>query len=108
MCVYYILVSSYSALDEYIESEGKIPFPQADDLLKQNCQWDEYWKICDFDSYLPVLHLAREKKLKLVALGLPESIKQTVKEEGLNGLKQDEKSSYIIDPQGFCLFIFSF
>ena len=78
---------------------------EADGLLKENTKWEEYWRISAFESYLPVFHLAREKKIKLWALGLPEAMKQRVKEFGLGCLTDKEKEEYITDPLGFIEYV---
>ena len=92
------------ALDEYISASGQ-SLMDADTTLRTKTNWEENWKICSFDSYLPVFHLAREKNIKLVALGLPEELKLRVKEKGLDGLSDAEKSDAITDPQAFVNFV---
>ena len=93
------------ALDEYISASSGESLANADARLKADTNWDVVWKICPFDYYLPVFHLARERKIKLVALGLPGELKQRVKENGLDGLTDTEKSSSITDPQAFISFV---
>ena len=94
------------ALDDYIADNGNgESLTEADARLRTETHWDEVWKICAFESYLPVFHLAREKKIKLVALGLPEELKLRVKDKGLDGLTADEKSSSITDPQAFVNYV---
>ena len=92
------------ALDEYIFADGG-SLIDADAKLKTETHWEEVWKICSFDSYLPVFHIAKEKKIKLVALGLPEDLKLRVKERGLDGLTEAEKSRAITDPQAFVNYV---
>ncbi len=87
------------ALDAYI-SKSIADEAAADAALKDATEWDARWP-APFETYLPVLHLARNNKLKLLALGLESEALAKVRQVGLEGLSEEERGMYVADPSGF-------
>ena len=105
------------ALDAYIassppsssslpSSSSPLTLTAEDEALKKATEWD----LCNpsslpssssFASYLPLLHFAREKKIKLLALGLESETISKVREVGLEGLSEEERGRYVLDAGGF-------
>jgi hypothetical protein len=48
-----------------------------------------------------VLHLAREKNIRLLAVGLESEALSKVRQVGLEGLSEEERGYYVADPSGF-------
>ncbi|GAB5035187.1 iron-regulated protein [Nannochloropsis oceanica] len=99
------------ALDAYIASPPSSPsspltMTAEDEALKVATEWDarnpsSLPSSSSFASYIPLLHFAREKKIKLLALGLESEAISKVREVGLEGLSEEERGRYVLDPGGF-------
>lgn len=87
------------ALDAYISKQIK-DIELADKELFETTEWTKHWP-WEFESYFPVLHLAREKGISLVALNIDSETMNKVKENGLDGLSPEEKEKLVSDPKGF-------
>jgi hypothetical protein len=81
-----------ASLDSYLLNT--VATPEADAALVDACGED-------IRGYLQLLHIAREQKMRLLALGVPNQIRNKIADNGLKSLTPEEKSIYIADPDGF-------
>jgi len=89
------------ALDAYVRSKGKgISENDADAALVLATDWANTWP-WDFDLYKPVLHLARNRGVPLVALNVASETSTRVLADGLDGLTEADRDTYVPDPLGF-------
>jgi uncharacterized iron-regulated protein len=90
-----------AALDTYINSKKVgVSEEEADIALERDTDWNNNWK-WDFAAYKPVLHVARNKGIRLVALNVGSAAMKRVLDDGLDGLTDGDRSTYVPDPQGF-------
>jgi hypothetical protein len=90
-----------AALDAYVKSkEEGISEAEADAELEKGTEWATNWK-WDFEVYKPVFHLARNKGIPLVALNVAADATKRVQEDGLDGLTDEDRGTYVPDPAGF-------
>ena len=83
-------------LDAYIEGEI-----DAATLLKQT-QWYQRWRF-DYRLYRPILDLARQKGIPVMALNADAKITGRIREVGLEGLNEDERGQLaqsMVAPKG--------
>jgi Haem-binding uptake, Tiki superfamily, ChaN len=85
------------ALDAYVAAPANSA--EAEAALRADTEWDIRW-IHSFDSYLPLLRLAKSKGLRVVALGVDSESLAKVAARGLEGLSTDERNQYVIDLKG--------
>jgi uncharacterized iron-regulated protein len=52
--------------------------------------WEDSWGPHSFDYYREILHLAREKKIPVLALNASRELRDAVREKGLNGVGPEE------------------
>ncbi|CAM9468980.1 unnamed protein product [Chrysoparadoxa australica] len=87
------------ALDAYIRKDiGNLE--EADARLKRDTEWDERWA-WSIEGYLPVLHLARSRGMKLVALSPDTESLDKVLAKGLEALDPEDRERYVADPKAF-------
>jgi Haem-binding uptake, Tiki superfamily, ChaN len=72
---------------------------EAEAALRADTEWDIRWGH-SFDSYLPLLRLAKSKGLRMVALGVDSESLAKVAARGLEGLSSEERNQYVIDLKG--------
>ena len=90
-----------AALDTYIKSsKNGIDEKEADEILVRDTDWLNRWQ-WDFEVYKSVFHLARKQGIPLVALGLANETKQRVLADGLDGLIDEDRTTFVPDPIGF-------
>lgn len=78
------------ALDDYIA--GRISTQQ----LRQNVQWDQRW-VWPFEVYEPLIVMARDLKIPLIALNVNSEDLALVEKGGLPALPRDRLQQYITD-----------
>ncbi|CAM9967141.1 unnamed protein product, partial [Phaeothamnion confervicola] len=77
---------------------------EAEAALCRDTEWDARWE-WPFDGALPVLRLARQRGLPLLALGTDSEALFKVRREGLEGLTAEERNQYVVDFRGFIQFV---
>lgn len=63
-------------------------------------EWATRW-VWSFDEYLPILQLARDRGVGLVALNTDTEVLRRVPVEGLESLDSAQRASLVPDPDGF-------
>lgn len=92
--------SFQKALDTYIENSASISFEDADAALIRDVEWESRWPI-SFDHYAPLFHFARSRGIPLIACGVASETQKRVAREGLEGLTDSDKTTFIPDIDGF-------
>ena len=90
-----------AALDAYVNSkEQGISEQDADAAVVIGTDWANNWQ-WDFEVYKPIFHLARNRGIPLIALNTATETTNRVLADGLDGLTNDDRQTYIRDPLGF-------
>lgn len=90
-----------TALDAYVRSKVEgVSEEEADAAVVRDTEWTTNWK-WDFEVYKPVFHLARDKGIPLVALNVAADTTKRVQDDGLDGLTDADRGTYVPDPVGF-------
>lgn len=72
----------------------------SDDALFQAVEWDKRWG-WPWDQYLPILQLARQRGVRIVALNTDTEVLRRVPIEGLETLSADRRADLVPDAEGF-------
>ncbi len=92
-----IQVQFQPVLDAFVE--GKIGI----DEMRNGVEWDKRWT-WPFEGYRGVFELARDLKIPLIALNVDSEDLYRVEAGGLSNLPPEQRSKYILDPEGFSSF----
>ena len=71
-------------IDQYLAGEID------EDTLRQQTEYDQRWGF-PWESYAPILRLARDRNLPVIALNLPSEVSRQVAAKGLQSLRPDQR-----------------
>jgi len=92
-----VQVQFQPVLDAYVKGE------LSTEEMRSGVEWDKRWS-WSFEGYRPVLELARDLKIPLIALNVDSEDMLRVAAGGFANLPPENRAKYIQDPEGFASF----